>query len=230
MAILSAVIISCNKDDQFSQEAGSARSSGKNQTLSVTDESLFIVDQDNTTNNTNFYYNISHLAPLGQEFIPDLYALDAVEIVIEDGSCSLVGSNGGDLFVRIRENNISGKILGASQPKHFANCFVGKIRFDFAGYIPLEPGRKYIIEPVYLSGNTSLAGVDIYTPGYAKGSFILSGVITPGTDLWFREGLYHAVARNKDQCKNEGWRRLVRKNGTPFKNQGDCIQYINTGK
>ncbi len=33
---------------------------------------------------------------------------------------------------------------------------------------------------------------------------------------------------NKDQCKNNGWKRF----DTPrtFKNQGDCIQYVNTGK
>jgi hypothetical protein len=38
------------------------------------------------------------------------------------------------------------------------------------------------------------------------------------------------VAINKDQCKNDGWKTLFRANGTPFKNQGDCIQYVNTGK
>jgi hypothetical protein len=38
------------------------------------------------------------------------------------------------------------------------------------------------------------------------------------------------VATNKDQCKNDGWKTLVRANNTPFKNQGDCIQYANTGK
>jgi hypothetical protein len=33
---------------------------------------------------------------------------------------------------------------------------------------------------------------------------------------------------NKDQCKNDGWQTF----NTPrkFKNQGDCIQYVNTGK
>lgn len=33
---------------------------------------------------------------------------------------------------------------------------------------------------------------------------------------------------NKDQCKNNGWKTF----NTPktFKNQGDCIQYVNTGK
>jgi hypothetical protein len=38
------------------------------------------------------------------------------------------------------------------------------------------------------------------------------------------------VATNKDQCKNDGWKTLVRANNTPFKNQGDCVSYTNNGK
>ena len=38
------------------------------------------------------------------------------------------------------------------------------------------------------------------------------------------------LAVNKDQCKNNGWQTLRRANNTTFKNQGDCIQYANTGK
>ena len=38
------------------------------------------------------------------------------------------------------------------------------------------------------------------------------------------------VARAKNDCKNGGWKSVFRANGTPFKNQGDCIQYVNTGK
>jgi len=38
------------------------------------------------------------------------------------------------------------------------------------------------------------------------------------------------VVTNKDQCKNDGWQTRVRADNTPFKNQGDCIQYVNTGK
>lgn len=38
------------------------------------------------------------------------------------------------------------------------------------------------------------------------------------------------VPTNKDQCKDNGWMTRVRANGTTFKNQGDCIQYVNTGK
>jgi hypothetical protein len=38
------------------------------------------------------------------------------------------------------------------------------------------------------------------------------------------------LAVNGNQCKSGGWQTLFRANGTPFKNQGDCIQYVNTGK
>ena len=37
-------------------------------------------------------------------------------------------------------------------------------------------------------------------------------------------------ATNKDQCKDNGWQSRTRIDGTVFKNQGDCIQYVNTGK
>lgn len=38
------------------------------------------------------------------------------------------------------------------------------------------------------------------------------------------------LALKAEQCKNEGWQKLTRAEGALFKNQGDCIQYIKTGK
>jgi hypothetical protein len=35
---------------------------------------------------------------------------------------------------------------------------------------------------------------------------------------------------NADACKNNGWKARTRNDGSTFKNQGDCIQYVNTGK
>jgi hypothetical protein len=37
-------------------------------------------------------------------------------------------------------------------------------------------------------------------------------------------------AGNASACKNDGWQHLTRADGSIFKNQGDCIQYVNTGK
>jgi len=38
------------------------------------------------------------------------------------------------------------------------------------------------------------------------------------------------TATAKDDCKKNGWQDLTRADGSSFKNQGDCIQYVNTGK
>jgi len=38
------------------------------------------------------------------------------------------------------------------------------------------------------------------------------------------------VPATANQCKNGGWTTSVRADGSTFKNQGDCIQYVNTGK
>jgi hypothetical protein len=40
----------------------------------------------------------------------------------------------------------------------------------------------------------------------------------------------YQVATTKDQCKNGGFANVKRADGSSFKNQGDCIQYTNTGK
>ena len=40
----------------------------------------------------------------------------------------------------------------------------------------------------------------------------------------------YEVATTQEQCKDGGWESVTRDDGTGFKNQGDCIQYVNTGK
>jgi hypothetical protein len=39
-----------------------------------------------------------------------------------------------------------------------------------------------------------------------------------------------ALPTTATSCKNGAWQNLVRSDFTSFKNQGDCIQYVNTGK
>jgi hypothetical protein len=38
------------------------------------------------------------------------------------------------------------------------------------------------------------------------------------------------VATDKDECKDDGWQNATRADGTPFRNQGDCVSYTNTGR
>jgi hypothetical protein len=52
----------------------------------------------------------------------------------------------------------------------------------------------------------------------------------PAPDVTQSFTIASPVPTSKDACKDGGWQFLTRADGTPFKNQGDCIQYVNTGK
>jgi len=187
----------------------------------------FIADQTNTTLLNLNAYNNKYWAPLGQEFTPQLYALDAVELRFDDASCSLPESGGGDMKVQIRKGTIDGVIIGTSAVLHFPNCFNGTMRFDFPKFVRVIPGNVYIIEPAYVSGNTATVALDDGPVSlYPGGKLILGGIIEPGKDMYFKEGLFNSVARTKEQVKQVGWENLVRRDGTTFRNNGECIKYI----
>ncbi len=38
------------------------------------------------------------------------------------------------------------------------------------------------------------------------------------------------TATTRDTCKNSGWQEARRADGSTFKNQGDCVSYVMTGK
>jgi hypothetical protein len=46
-------------------------------------------------------------------------------------------------------------------------------------------------------------------------------------DTWVFKDIL-SVPQAKEDCKKGGWSHLVQADGTPFKNQGDCISYVNT--
>jgi hypothetical protein len=193
------------------------------------DSSVFVVDQANTSLTNGFTYNSYWLGPIGQEFVPSLYAIDAIELTMDDASCSVINGYGGTLKIQLRQYDIGGKIIGISDTVYFPNCFIGVLRFDFPQFIPVSPGQTYVFEIVYVSGSTSAVTLDNGPSSlYLKGSAIFQGMIDTKRDLWFREGLDKTIARTKDQVFKKGWQTLVRKDGTRFRNQGDCIQYINS--
>jgi len=59
-------------------------------------------------------------------------------------------------------------------------------------------------------------------------------IIADDPGLWTVSNVHLGEAENvataKDECKKGGWEDMTRADGTTFKNQGDCIQYVNTGK
>lgn len=60
-------------------------------------------------------------------------------------------------------------------------------------------------------------------------------VIADDPGLWTVDNVHLGeasghVATAKDDCKDGGWKDMTRADDSAFKNQGDCIQYVNTGK
>ena len=76
----------------------------------------------------------------------------------------------------------------------------------------------------------------------AYGSYPVTGIQLVVDGFWSQTGgvqtalVDNVVINNaiftfdKEQCKDGGWQTALRVDGSPFKNQGDCIQYFNTGK
>jgi hypothetical protein len=86
----------------------------------------------------------------------------------------------------------------------------------------------------------TLAAVKAACPNAVVAGFGVNvGSNNPGydveTDLFeFNGTVYdfepYQVAASKDDCKQGQWSTMRRADGSQFKNQGDCIQYVNTGK
>jgi hypothetical protein len=60
--------------------------------------------------------------------------------------------------------------------------------------------------------------------------FVIADQPFRGTVSDVQLGQAEDVASDKDECKDGGWEDMTRADGSSFKNQGDCIQYVNTGK
>lgn len=62
--------------------------------------------------------------------------------------------------------------------------------------------------------------------GDAEQTVLIDNINTNGHLTTFDPNL----PSSKDDCKKGGWMELQRADFSGFKNQGDCIQYVNTGK
>ncbi|MBP7475270.1 MAG: hypothetical protein KA810_08440 [Pyrinomonadaceae bacterium] len=96
------------------------------------------------------------------------------------------------------------------------------------GGVGVPPSTGTDVDPDVTFANSRWPG--FYTDGGAGGLGIFrrdtnwTGYSTAAKINAFTE------ATSANACKNGGWRGLARANGTPFRNQGDCIQYVNTGR
>jgi hypothetical protein len=159
-------------------------------TSSAIAQGTFIYDQQSTTNESIQPFGvgavIQNVSPGGgQSFTASLNGVDFIRLMVLDANLS--NGLGATLYVNLRTNSITGPILGSTASVTFPDNFNGTANFFFTNTVFLSSGTLYYFEPVVRSGDLwrNMAGEYNYPGGTA---FAL-GTASPGSDLWFREGL-----------------------------------------
>jgi hypothetical protein len=104
----------------------------------------------------------------------------------------------------------------------------------------IPAGTHADLEPTFLGAQVGPNGIDLAGYDIRQIGFRVDGLslVSPGQDpngdgIWTDisvEGVFLFAGAGKDDCKGGGWMRLKRLDGSAFKDQGDCIQYGETGK
>ena len=197
-----------------------------------------MVDQDNSS---GFIVDLpldQGPGGLAQSFTPTANRLDAIDLFLVSNGFNPALT----LTIHIRSDSPSGPVLGttaipvpAGLRGQLQNPDV--VRGVFATPVSLTPGDVYFIQvdPVATQALT----FDATRGAYLRGDLYMNGVLAVGDnpftsdDAAFRT--YFATSAppppqgptTREQCKHGGWATFT----VPrrFKNQGDCIQYVNTG-
>jgi hypothetical protein len=191
---------------------------------------LAVVDQSSVVDTSRAgWWSIKTLGPVGQTFRPSFAGLDAVELWTEDqwdAECSGVGAR---LKVNLHEAAIDGPLVGSSSPIVLPDCFKGIAFFGFPSLIAVTPDKVYVMEVVVTSGDNWGAVWQQVPDAYPRGESMVLGASGNG-DIWFQEGLRDFAPRTEAYCQNNLWQHVRRADGGAFKDQGDCLQYVNTGR
>jgi hypothetical protein len=176
-----------------------------------------------------FGMGINATGGVSQGFTPTVSRLDAVDLFLTGN-----GNNPAmTLTVHIRSGSFDGPILGTSTvsvppiiPGSPANPTV--LQAEFSPFVPLTPGSLYYIQIDPDGGFLGVAAS--FNNGYSNGAGYQGDFTLSGLDFGFRTyfSAPPPVPTSKDQCKDGGWATFTAPHA--FKNQGDCIQFVNTGK
>lgn len=145
-----------------------------------------------------------------------------------------IGTDGAGAFVMSASNNAPGwpanparDPLTVSQSGWYT--FQHRFYDDGSGVLAVEmsvlDSNGTVLKSWTLSDASDVIGATV--GGNRYGWLVTSDFNDLPLDNVRRSG---AVAKTKDDCKNGGWQNVFRADGSAFKNQGDCIQYVNTGK
>jgi hypothetical protein len=191
---------------------------------------IAIVDQSSAINTSHAgWWSISTLGPVGQTFRPSFAGLDAIELWTEDQWDEECSGAGARLQVNIHEATIDGPLVGSSSPIVLPDCFKGITSFGFPSLIALTPGGVYAIEVGVTSGDNWGVVWQQVPDAYLHGESIVQGTASDA-DIWFQAGLRNSTPLSEAYCQNDLWPHVKRADGSAFRNQGDCVQYVNTGQ
>jgi hypothetical protein len=149
-----------------------------------------LVDQSYVNQRLDRGVNLKISAPIGQEFTPTLNGINAVEFLM--GGANL---GQGHLAVNLRDDSITGPILGTSATNYLGPLFKGTTKFEFPNVIPVVPGDRYVFEIRFLPTSTDptwFMWVQGRIPPESRnpgGAFIEGGQRQEATTALFREGL-----------------------------------------
>jgi hypothetical protein len=161
-------------------------------------EELKIYDQISTNGRVGGFpgvldFGLVTNAPMGQTFVPQVTALDFVELKFR----AVQGwkAQPGDLQtiqVNLKLGGVGGVTVGSTTPVTltFSGDSSSRVstEFSFPSAIGLNPGSIYCFE-IVSAGGADIFGVSSFVDGgYAHGSRIWGGKISEGADLWFRTG------------------------------------------
>jgi hypothetical protein len=131
------------------------------------------------------------------------------------------------LRVNLREATIDGPLVGSSSPVVLPDCFKGITFFGFPSLIALTPEQTYAIEVVVTSEDNWGVVWQQVPDSYSRGeSIVLRG--SGDGDLWFQEGLGSPTPLTEAYCQKSLWQHVRQADGSTFRNQAECSQYVNT--
>ena len=87
-------------------------------------------------------------------------------------------------------------------------------------------GERTYDQPLWNGFGSATFNADVASYADAVGTFnwVVAGPDDPNPFVNWNEFMVEGCPLTKDQCKDDGWQALG------FSNQGECIQYVNTGQ
>lgn len=159
-------------------------------TISISHADTLIIDQSTTDPADAFisFFSIQSNSPIGQEFTPTYSSLNYVQLLTGPGGFTVGEDPPSDveLYVNIRQDSITGNILGTSEIVSFPENPIYNTDFNFSYAVSLVPGNLYVID-VHASGDNWIVFGGDYN--YSSGRAIIAGNPDQGQDFWFREGI-----------------------------------------